>query len=117
MKKYITQENSNILCPDGKVLQKNSDGYVGQLYLSMFAEVEAGKAEIIPFDHEAKAIEDAKAIEQQWAQAELNRADIELFKTQDGEGIGDVGDWRTYRKALRKYYKKIDGERPVAPDA
>ena len=41
-----------------------------------------------------------------WAQrrdAELNKADIELNKVQDGRGTGLVSDWRDYRNALRDW--------------
>lgn len=61
--------------------------------------------------------------ERNWRNTELLRADIELNKVQDGDpkSVGAVGDWRTYRKALRALpehplFPSIEA-RPTAPDA
>ena len=57
--------------------------------------------------------------ERDWRDAELSRADIELYKVQDGDGVGTVGEWRDYRSALRDYPATSDfpmGQRPIAPD-
>ena len=61
-------------------------------------------------------LDDVKAGEERrWRNSELSRADIELFKVQDG-GSGSVADWRNYRSALRDYPEQDDfpyGERPT----
>lgn len=50
-----------------------------------------------------------------WRDAELQRADVELFKVQDGEGTGLVSDWRAYRCALRAYPEQADFPNGVRP--
>jgi len=53
--------------------------------------------------------------ERAWRDSELNSADVELLKVQDG-GAGTVSEWRNYRNALRDYPQQPDfpnGERPV----
>lgn len=64
--------------------------------------------------------EEIKAIERSWRNNELNRADIELNKVQDGMGVGSVASWREYRCALRRWpeHEKFPdiNFRPVAPD-
>jgi hypothetical protein len=54
-----------------------------------------------------------------WRDAELARADIELNKVQDGDGVGTVTAWRAYRSALRKWPETLDWPnsiKPIAPD-
>lgn len=65
--------------------------------------------------------EDVYISERVWRNEELKRADEELNKVQDADpkARGTVGDWRTYRKALRNY-PETDGfpnkaYRPVSP--
>lgn len=67
--------------------------------------------------------EELEALERQWRDEELVRADKELNKVQDSDSkaIGTVGDWRAYRKNLRslpehELFPTIEA-RPVAPDA
>lgn len=59
--------------------------------------------------------------ERAWRDAELNRADIELNKVQDGVGTGTVTQWREYRCALRDWPENElfpdASKRPIAPDA
>ena len=61
--------------------------------------------------------------ERQWRDAELARADIELFKVQDSDpkAVGSVADWRQYRKELRAWPEHegfpSKANRPKAPDA
>lgn len=61
--------------------------------------------------------------ERMWRDAELERADVELFKVQDGDpkAAGSVADWRQYRKELRAWPEHKDfpskANRPKAPDA
>ena len=53
--------------------------------------------------------------ERKWRDAELAKADVELFKVQDNRGTGNVEDWRDYRNALRDYPQEKDfpnGKRP-----
>jgi hypothetical protein len=58
--------------------------------------------------------------ERNWRNNELQRADVEINKAQDGDGVGTVKAWRDYRKALRAYPTVTgfpDAQfRPVAPD-
>lgn len=58
--------------------------------------------------------------ERAWRDTELARADIELNKAQDGDGVGTVKAWRDYRKALRAWPDTVGfpsaESRPVAPD-
>lgn len=57
----------------------------------------------------------------EWRNAELARADIELYKAQDGDKtVGTIKSWRDYRVALRAWpqtegFPSMD-TRPVAPD-
>jgi len=61
--------------------------------------------------------------ERQWRDTELERADVELFKVQDGDpkAVGSVSDWRQYRKELRAWPEHegfpLKANRPKAPDA
>ncbi len=59
--------------------------------------------------------------ERAWRDNELRRADIQLNKVQDGDGVGSVADWRKYRSALRRWPESKDfpvkERRPVAPDS
>lgn len=67
--------------------------------------------------------EDKAVVERLWRDAELARADIELYKVQDSDpkAVGTVAGWREYRKALRAWPEHEDfpnkEKRPVAPDA
>lgn len=62
----------------------------------------------------------ASTEERIWRNLELQRADIELNKVQDGEGVGSVQSWRDYRKQLRAWPQDknfpLSSERPKAPD-
>lgn len=53
-----------------------------------------------------------------WRDSELNRADIELNKAQDGDGTGTVKAWREYRKTLRAWpsTESFPNSYPTAPD-
>jgi hypothetical protein len=67
-----------------------------------------------------KLIEVQSAVEREWRDIEISRADIELNKVQDGAGVGTVSEWRLYRVALRNWpthpeFPKVES-RPVAPD-
>lgn len=65
--------------------------------------------------------EQLASIERAWRDTELDRADIELNKVQDGMGTGTVGTWREYRCALRNWpeseFFPDPTKRPIAPDA
>jgi len=88
-------------------------------YRKMLEEVTAGKAEIAPFDHQAKARQDAINVERQWRNGELQRADIEVFKAEDTAGAFNAEDWRSYRQTLRAWPASPDfpdsAKRPAAP--
>lgn len=58
--------------------------------------------------------------ERQWRNSELDRADIQLLKVEDGmKGLGTAKAWRAYRVELREYpaSESFPNVRPVAPDA
>lgn len=65
--------------------------------------------------------EELASIERVWRDGELDRADVELNKVQDGMGTGTVAVWREYRCALRNWpeseFFPDSTKRPVAPDA
>lgn len=64
--------------------------------------------------------EQIASAERAWRNDELERADIELNKVQDGMGFGTVTQWREYRCALRNWPENEffpgSAKRPVAPD-
>lgn len=64
--------------------------------------------------------EQLASIERAWRNSELDRADIELNKVQDGMGTTSVASWREYRCALRNWpeneFFPDSSKRPVAPD-
>ena len=117
MKQYIETETGGLTI-DGMSIPK-SEG--NRHYRQAMEEVANGEAEIIEFDHDAKAQEDAIDAERSWRNSELARADIELNKVQDGGGTGTVGDWRDYRNELRDWPEHANfpdsTKRPVTPDA
>lgn len=82
--------------------------------------VPADDAEVLQlFDKEQERV--TTETERGWRNCELNRADIELLKVQDGVGTGTVAAWRSYRVALRdwpasEFFPDAE-QRPVAPDA
>ena len=59
-------------------------------------------------------------LERSWRDSELSRADVELIKAEDDDGVGTPQEWRAYRKALRAWPKDSNFPnsefRPVAPD-
>ena len=65
--------------------------------------------------------EQIASVEREWRNGELDRADIELNKVQDGMGTGTVAQWREYRCALRNWPEHESfpdsSFRPTAPDA
>ena len=73
-----------------------------QKYEKAMAEVVAGTAKIETHVLEVQ-VEDPEIAERVWRNKELANADVELFKVQDGEGTGLVGDWRKYRRDLRDW--------------
>lgn len=64
---------------------------------------------------------ESRESERLWRNGELLRADVELNKSQDGDGAGTVKAWREYRKALRAWpsAKGFPSPefRPVPPDS
>lgn len=65
--------------------------------------------------------EQIASVERVWRNGELDRADIELNKVQDGMGTGTVSAWREYRCLLRNWpeneFFPDSTKRPAAPDA
>lgn len=63
----------------------------------------------------------SEAVARDWRDSELLQADITLLKIQDGmTGLGNVGDWRKYRIALRTWpeaegFPSIES-RPLRPN-
>lgn len=91
--------------PDGKKLHHNGESFVW---------IDIGQTDLS--SNIAKK-------ERFWRDKELKRADIELYKVQDGDvkAFGSVSAWRDYRKALRAWPEKAEFPkqefRPKAPDA
>lgn len=59
-------------------------------------------------------------MERAWRDSELARADIELNKSEDGDGVATPAEWRAYRIALRAYpdtegFPDNTQLRPIAP--
>ncbi len=75
----------------------------------------------VPDPVDPPSVEQVTAVERVWRDSELDRADIELNKVQDGMGTGTVSAWREYRCSLRNWPESPDfpdsTKRPVAPDA
>lgn len=69
----------------------------------------------------AEIAEQEAAQERYWRNEELYRADKELLKSEDGDGVGEPTAWRKYRVALRAWPANPDfpdsTKRPIAPDA
>lgn len=65
---------------------------------------------------------DKSSLELQWINDELTRIRDELEKVQDSDttAIGNVTDWRNYRKLVRSWGQHTDfpnsSHRPTAPD-
>jgi len=92
MKTYIEKEEALLI--DNSYIPKNH-----RLYFKALEEVEAGEAVIEPY----VAPDTRPEEERQWRDAELDKADVELYKVQDGRGTGLVSDWRNYRNELRDW--------------
>lgn len=77
--------------------------------------------EILAHINPTPTAEQIASVERDWRNGELDRADIELNKVQDGMGTGTVTAWREYRCALRNWPEHESfpdsAQRPVAPDA
>lgn len=71
----------------------------GGLYQQALEEVEQGLATIEPYVAPDTRPEEERA----WRNSELAKADIELYKLQDGRGTGLASDWSDYRNALRDW--------------
>ena len=54
----------------------------------------------------------AAMAERKWRDAAIAKADVELLKVQDNQGIGLVGDWREYRRQLRDWPEHEDFPNP-----
>lgn len=76
--------------------------------------------EILANLNPAPTAEQIASVERDWRNGELDRADIELNKVQDGVGVGTVAAWREYRCALRDWPAHAmfpdSAHRPVSPD-
>ena len=77
--------------------------------------------EILAHLNPTPTAEQIASVERDWRNVELDRADIELNKVQDGMGTGTVTAWREYRCALRNWPEHESfpdsSFRPIAPDA
>lgn len=62
-----------------------------------------------------------EANERRWRNLELVRADTELKKAEDDDGVGTPQEWRAYRKSLRAWpeHEKFPNKayRPKSPDS
>ncbi|ABC27288.1 hypothetical protein HCH_00377 [Hahella chejuensis KCTC 2396] len=111
MKRYIENQFGEFIC--------QATTYPRRHRRQILAEVDGGKATLIPFDHDAAALAAQMSAERAWRDAELKRADIELFKVEDRDSDGQAQRWRAYRCALRDYPQQADFPqcvRPSAPD-
>lgn len=83
--------------------------------------VQMSEQEVYAHLHRQPTAEQLEFAERAWRDTELDRADIELNKVQDGMGTGTVSQWREYRCNLRNWPESQDfpdsSKRPVAPDA
>ena len=75
-----------------------------------------------PLPVDIPSTEQLSSMERQWRDFELDRADIQLNKVQDGvSGLGSVSAWRQYRTDLRNYPELVGfpetSIRPTAPDS
>ncbi|MBX9754638.1 MAG: phage tail assembly chaperone [Pseudomonadaceae bacterium] len=56
-----------------------------------------------PAPVDTPSAETLASIERQWRDTELDKADIQLNKLQDGGGTGAETEWRRYRVELRNW--------------
>ena len=110
MKYFNTPNGVHAIEADG-----SQDFLIKEDWVEMTAE------EIYAHEHPTPTPEQLAAIERAWRDGELDRADIELNKVQDGMGTGTVSAWREYRCALRNWPEHESfpdsSFRPNAPDA
>lgn len=104
MKEYKETRHGNIDLDDGSggtLSFPNNPSY--QQHRTMLLEIESGLATLTPVDLPAEEAKDKAFKERLWRNAELERADKELYKVQDGRGIGLTSEWREYRNNLRDW--------------
>ena len=110
------------------IYYKNANGevfaYETQIEREQFGGVDLiamTNEEILAHLNPTPTAEQIASVERAWRDGELNRADIELNKVQDGMGTGTVAQWREYRCALRNWSEHESfpdsSFRPSAPDA
>lgn len=107
---YFKNENGEVFAYDDEQVAL---GYGADMTPMTAEEIEAHK-------NPTPTPEQIASIERAWRNGELDRADIELNKVQDGMGTGTVSAWREYRCALRNWPEHESfhdsSKRPVAPD-
>lgn len=121
MKNYIYYDRIK----KGFVLEPgdNTVGVTKEKYTNLLNEQSSGKEIFIEGDNVlSRAVyQDLENIERAWRNAELQRSDVELNKVQDSDpkAIGNVSDWRHYRRLLRAWPDDVnfpDNQfRPVSP--
>lgn len=112
----IIDETRVVYLPENAVITLPASESYGFAYEGWLA---AGNT---PLPIDPPTPEQLASLERQWRDNELNRADIQLNKVQDGmSGIGTVSAWRQYRVDLRTLPETVGfpetSIRPVAPDA
>ena len=106
MRQYQEAENGDLRTPEGQTEPKQhefSTNQSGRVWQRMRDEVLAGDAELIAFDHDAKAVQDAIDAERLWRDGELARVDIEIRKAEDLLEAFDATNFRRYAVLLRDW--------------
>ncbi len=115
MKNYIEQKNGSFSFEGMSIPADTANRH----YSAMLREVADGNATIEYYAGSAReaadALSDLVNTERSWRDAELAKADIDIYKLEDA-GL-DATAYRAYRMALRDYPQQPDfpnGARPTA---
>lgn len=124
MRTYRLTEAGDLITPENQTVPPTPEGVrdaSARIWQKARAEVEAGKAEIIPFDHAAKAVQDVIDAERQWRNRELVVVVDHNQKLLVWEGLTleQQNNTRAYRVALLDYPQQPDfpnsTKRPPTP--
>ena len=86
-------------------------------YAAILAEVEAGEAEIIAYDSTEDDLTEATSAARSWRNSELDSADLDLNREQDGMTSYTVSAIREWRVTLRNWPEtdSFPTNKPVKP--